>query len=77
MSYYYAEEIYDLEKEIMRLKQKLNKVKEALKFYADKSHYQKECVDRNFHSDEEVKLIEEVIIDDGRIARNALEEIGK
>ena len=72
-----AEEIYDLNEEIYELKQKLNKAKEALKFYADESHYQKECVDRSFHSGEEVRLIEEVIIDNGRIARNALEEIGK
>ena len=40
MSYYEAEEIYDLGKEIIQLRQKLNKAKEALKFYADSDCYE-------------------------------------
>lgn len=66
-----------LQKNNLDLMEKLEKAKEALEFYADESHYQKECVDRSFHSSKEVRLIEEVIIDDGRIARNTLEEIEK
>ena len=67
----------DILKENLALMNKLEKAKEALEFYADESHYQKECVDRSFHSGEEVRLIEEVIIDNGRIARNILKEIEK
>lgn len=63
-------------KQLHEANQKIQKLEEALKFYADESHYQKECVDRSFHSDEEVVLIEEVIIDNGRIARNTLMECG-
>ena len=55
---------------------KIQKLVEALAFYADESHYQKECVDSMFHSDEKVFLTEEVILDNGRIARNTLEECG-
>lgn len=76
MSYYEAEEIYDLKMEALKLKQQNKKLREALKFYADESHYRKECVDSRFHSDEEVLLVEEVIIDNGRIARNTLMECG-
>lgn len=65
----YLERLYKANK-------KIQKLVEALKFYADKSHYQKECVDSMFHSDEKVFLTEEVILDNGRIARNTLEECG-
>ena len=78
MSYYASEEISELEKEILSLKQELKAVmaknklaKEALRFYADEMHYQKECCDSN------VGAIEEVIVDNGRTARSALEEIKK
>lgn len=74
MSYYEAEEIYDLKMEVLKLKRQNEKLIEALDFYADESHYRKECVDSRFHSDKEVVLIEEVIIDNGRIARNTLME---
>lgn len=47
MSYYESEEIHDLEMEILKLReqnkklrQKLNKAKEALKFYADSDCYE-------------------------------------
>jgi hypothetical protein len=49
---------------------KIQKLVEALEFYADESHYQKECVDSR------TGAVEEVIIDNGRIARNTLEECG-
>lgn len=50
---------------------KMKKLKEALDFYADESHYRKKCIDSK------VGAVEEVIIDNGRIARNALGEIDK
>ena len=47
MSYYETEEIHDLEMDILKLReqnkklrQKLNKAKEALKFYADSDCYE-------------------------------------
>ena len=47
MSYYESEEMHDLEMEILKLReqnkklrQKLNKAKEALKFYADSDCYE-------------------------------------
>lgn len=47
MSYYESEEIHDLEMEILKLReqnkklrQKLNKAKEALRFYADSDCYE-------------------------------------
>ena len=47
MSYYESEEIHDLEMEILKLReqnkklrQNLNKAKEALKFYADSDCYE-------------------------------------
>ena len=47
MSYYESEEIHDLEMEILKLREqnkklrkKLNKAKEALKFYADSDCYE-------------------------------------
>lgn len=49
---------------------KIQKLAEALKFYADESHYQKECVDSR------TGTVEEVVLDNGRIARNTLEECG-
>lgn len=60
-----------LQKNNLDLMEKLETTKEALRFYADETHYQKECVDSR------VGAIEEVIIDNGGIARNALEDIEK
>lgn len=59
-----------LQKNNLGLMEKLEKAKEALKFYADESHYQKECVDSR------AGAVEEIIVDNGRIARNTLEECG-
>ena len=59
-----------LQKNNLDLMEKLEKVIKALRFYADESHYQKECVDSR------AGTVEEVIIDNGRIARNTLEECG-
>ena len=59
----YLKQLYDANK-------KIQKLVEALKFYADESHYQKECVDSR------AGTVEEVILDKGRIARNTLEECG-
>ena len=59
----YLKQLYDANK-------KIQKLGEALKFYADESHYQKECVDSR------AGTVEEVILDKGRIARNTLEECG-
>lgn len=64
-------------KRLYEANKKIQKLCEALKFYADESHYQKECIDSRVHSDEKVFLIEDVILDKGRIARNTLEEIEK
>lgn len=61
---------------LYKANQKIQKLVEALKFYADEYHYQKECVDSRIRSDEKVFLTEEVILDNGRIARNTLEECG-
>ena len=72
MSYYESEEIYDLEMEILKLReqnkklrQKLNKAKEALKFYADSDCY--EDFDRY--------SLSEVDEDGGEWAQKVLDEI--
>lgn len=57
-------------KQLYEANKKIQKLAEALKFYADESKYQKECVDSR------VGTVEEVIIDNGRIARNTLKECG-
>ena len=54
--------------EMKLLREQNKKLKEALKFYADESHYRKDCIDSR------TGAVEEVIIDNGRIARNTLEE---
>ena len=59
----YLERLYKANK-------KIQKLVEALRFYADESHYQKDCIDSK------AGTIEEVILDNGRIARNSLEECG-
>lgn len=59
------EEIYNLEKEILQLKQKLNRAQEALKFYADSDCY----------SDFGRFGLSEVDEDCGEFARKVLEEI--
>lgn len=59
------EEIYNLEKEIMQLKQKLNRATEALKFYADPDCY----------SDFGKDGLSEVDEDCGEFAQKVLEEI--
>lgn len=63
-----SEEFYQSKEENVQLKTQLEKVINALEFYADESHYQKRCIDSR------VGAVEEVIIDNGRIARNTLEE---
>lgn len=63
-----SEEFYQSKEENFRLKAQLEKVINALEFYADESHYQKHCIDSR------VGAIEEVILDNGRIARNTLME---
>lgn len=45
----YLKQLYDANK-------KIQKLVEALKFYADESHYQKECVDSRAGTVEEVIL---------------------
>ena len=57
-------------KQLNEANKKIQKLVEALKFYADESHYQKECVDSR------TGTVEEVVLDKGRIARNTLEECG-
>lgn len=57
-------------KQLYEANEKIQKLVEALKFYADESHYQKECVDSR------TGTVEEVVLDKGRIARNTLEECG-
>ena len=59
----YLERLYKANK-------KIQKLVEALEFYADESHYQKDCIDSK------IGTVEEVVIDNGRIARNTLEECG-
>lgn len=66
--YEHIEEVYKSNDENFRLKTQLEKAVKALRFYADESHYQNDCIDFD--------VIEEVIIDNGRIARNVLEECG-
>ncbi len=72
MSYYESEEIHDLEMEILKLReqnkklrQKLNKAKEALKFYADSDCYE----DFGRYS------LSEVDEDGGEWAQKVLDEI--
>lgn len=64
-----SEELYKFNDERFQLKAQLERAIEALRFYADEPHYRKECWDLR------VGAVEEVIIDNGRIARNTLEEI--
>lgn len=59
----YLERLYKANK-------KIQKLVEALRFYADESHYRKDCIDSR------TGAVEEVIIDNGRIARNTLAECG-
>lgn len=59
-----------IQTEMEMLREQNKKLKEALKFYADESHYLKDCIDSR------AGTVEEVIIDNGRIARNTLEECG-
>lgn len=63
-------EIKQIQMKMNTLREQNKKLKEALKFYADESHYQKECVDSR------TGTVEEVVLDKGRIARNTLEECG-
>lgn len=72
MSYYESEEIYDLEMEILKLReqnkklrQKLNKAKVALKFYADSDCYE----DFGRYG------LSEVDEDGGKLAQKILDEI--
>lgn len=67
--YEHIEEVCKSNNENFRLKTQLEKAVEALRFYADESHYRKECWDSR------IGAIEEVIIDNGKIARIALKEI--
>lgn len=46
----------------------LEKIKEALEYYADPFHYEKHCSDNG-------KDIEEILLDKGRIANGVLKEI--
>ena len=57
-------------KRLYEANKKIQKLVESLKFYADESHYRKDCIDSK------IGTIEEVIIDNGRIARDALTECG-
>ena len=67
MSYYAAEEIYDLEKEIIQLRQKLNKARECLRFYASGQHIDSTSIG-SFYS---------IRIEDGTKAKDCLKEIEK
>lgn len=59
-----------IQMEMEMLREQNKKLKEALKFYADEYHYRKDCIDSR------TGAVEEVIIDNGRIARNTLAECG-
>ena len=65
MSYYEAKEIYDLEKEIIQLRQKLKKAKEVLEFYAHGQHIDSTSIG-SFYS---------IRIEDGTKAKDCLKEI--
>lgn len=54
--------------EMKILREQNKKLKEALEFYADEPHYRKDCINSK------VGAVEEVVLDNGRIARNALME---
>lgn len=57
-------------KQLYEANEKIQKLVEALEFYADELHYRKDCIDSR------AGTVEEVILDNGRIARNTLEECG-
>ena len=65
MSYYEAEEIYDLEKEIIQLRQKLKKAKEVLEFYASGQHIDSASIGSSYS----------IRIEDGIKAKDCLKEI--
>lgn len=65
-----SEELYKFNDERFRLKAQLERAMNALEFYANEAHYRKECWDLR------VGAVEEVIIDNGRIARGVLKEFG-
>ena len=62
MSYYDSEEIYDLEKENLKLKQQIKKAIKALKFYATGQHIDSVSIGSSYA----------VRIEDGTKAREAL-----
>ena len=64
MSSYEAEEIYDLEKEIVQLKQKLNKARECLRFYASGQHIDSASIGSSYS----------IRIEDGTKAKEAIKE---
>ena len=68
--YKHIEEVYKSNDENFRLKTQLEKAVDALRFYADEAHYRKDCWNLR------IGAIEEVILDNGRIARNILKELG-
>ena len=51
-----------------RIDKCLEKIKEALEYYADPFHYKKQCSDNG-------KDIEEILLDKGRIANGVLKEL--
>ena len=65
MSYYEAEERYDLEKEIIQIKQKLNKARECLRFYASGQHIDSISIGSSYSTR----------IEDGTKAKDCLKEI--
>ena len=67
MSYYDCEEIADLKKEILQLKQKLNKARECLRFYASGQHIDSASIGSSYS----------IKIEDGTKAKDCLKEIEK
>lgn len=65
MSYYDCEEIADLKKEILQLKQKLNKARECLRFYASGQHIDSSSIGSSYS----------IRIEDGTKAKDCLKEI--
>lgn len=65
MSYYASEEIHELEKENLKLKQQLEKAIDALKFYADS-----DCYERFGRFD-----LSEIDEDNGEMAQEVLKEL--
>lgn len=55
---------------VNRIDKCLEKIKEALEYYADPFHYEKHCSDNG-------KDIEEILLDKGRIANKILKELEK